>query len=217
MSRERLAKVFADPPHDTTWAVTTGDRIEVLDEAGAVFAWTKPKGGSIKDPDGRLLVTFIPGAKQMFSVSNVIGSAVSGIFGSEPPPWRPGGSPEAPPLNLRYVPASLPFAQLQLQADGTSRVELLPPGRLNDKAIGKSISTAVIERMRAQSPLLYQRNPLNLAELSDPGRCVLARMHQRDGDSEESTGPNWLIEVLDNELPGVWLFAILIACNSWHR
>jgi hypothetical protein len=217
MSGERLAEAFADPPHETTWEVTTGERIEVHDEAGAVFAWTKPNGGSIKDPNGRLLVTFVPGAKQMFSVSNVIGSAISGILGSEPPPWRPGGSPEAPPLNLRYVPASLPFAQLQLQADGTSRVELLPPGRLNDKVIGRSISTAVVERIRARSPLLYRRTPMNLPELSDPKSCVLARMHHGNDDSGESTGSNWLIEVLDNDLPSVWLFAILIACYRWHR
>ncbi len=217
MSRERLAEAFADPPHETTWEVMTGERIEVHDEAGAVFAWTKPKGGSIKDPDGRLLVTLVPGAKQMFSVSNMIGSAVSGILGSEPRPWRPGGSPEAPPLNLRYVPASLPFAQVQLQADASSRVALLPPGRLNDKVISRSISTAVIERIRARSPLLYHATRLNLAELSDPRSCVLARMHHGNDDSEESTGSNWSIEVLNNDLPSVWLFAILIACYRWRR
>ncbi len=217
MNRERLAEAFADPPHEMTWEVTTGERIEVRDEAGEVFAWTMPGGGTIKDPEGRLLVTFVPGVKQMFSVSNVIGSAVSGIFGPEPPPWRPGGSPEAPPLNLRYVPASLPFAQLQVQADGTSRVELLPHGRLNDKVISRSISKVVIERIRARSPLLYQRSPLNLAALSDPGSRVLARVNHGNGDPEESTGSNWLIEVLDNDLPSVWLFAILIACDRWHR
>jgi hypothetical protein len=35
--------------------------------------------------------------------------------------------------------------------------------------------------------------------------------------TEGQTESNWSIEVVDNDLPGVWLFAILLGCRRWHR
>jgi len=212
-----LAEALTNPPHDTSWKVTTAERLEVRDEAGVLFAWTSQKGGSVKDAGGRMLVSFVPAIKQQFSRSSIIGSALGGILGPNTPPWSPGGTTEAPPLNLKYMPLGLPFAQVQPEANGTDRIELLPSGRINDKIINRALAPEAVSRIRARSPLLYQRGPANLAELSDPQGCVLARVRSTADPPEERAESAWSIDVLDNDLAGVWLFAILLGCRRWHR
>jgi hypothetical protein len=124
---------------------------------------------------------------------------------------------EPPPVNLRYVPVGLPFAQVQLDTHGTSRIELLPHGRLNDKVINRALAPAAVERIRARSPLRYEPGPINLAELSDPQGRVLARAPRADDAPEAQAESTWLIEVVENDLPSVWLLAILLGCRRWHR
>jgi hypothetical protein len=195
------------------------DQVEVRDQHGALLAAASLEGGAVRDPDGHLLVTFAPGAKQVFSLGSIVGSALLGAIGGNASPQGTTSmrNPvDAPPLNLKYVPVSLPFAQVELQQDGSAQIELLPGGRLNDKLIDRALPADATARIRASSPLHHTLDEGNTAELTDPSSRVLARAAY--GSADPSTpGSSWMIDVLDNDLPAVWLFAILLACRRWHE
>ena len=220
--RELLEAALADPPRDTTWTVVVAaEDTEVHDAAGRVVAATGGSGGAVKGSDGRLLVNFVPGVKQVFSPSNLLNSALSGLLGgSDSRQWQPGTTVEAPPLNLRFVPAGLPFAQVHAHRDGTASVELLPGGRLNDKVIARVLAPDAVARLRAFSPLGYAPTPNGSAELANAGGDLLARLSadaRASGPPSGASAAARRLEFHANELPGVWLVAILLACERWHH
>jgi hypothetical protein len=214
--REVLAAALADPPSHTSWQVTRGERFEVRDGSGQPFAYVNLAASSIKDTDGRLLVTLVPAVMQMFSLTNQLGSALSGMLSAENTPWHGGGgATEAPPLNLRYVPAGLSFARIHADPAGPARVELLPSGRLNDRSVVSKLAPELASRIRGRGPLRYRRGDGGVDELGDPQGRLLARLLTADTDRESDVLRS--VEVLDNDLPGVWLLGILIGCRRWHR
>lgn len=78
--RDQFAQAWANPPRHTRWQVVRGERLELRDNSGAVLAWAKPDRtvSSLKDPSGRMLVTFKPAVvKQVFSARNILGPQVA--------------------------------------------------------------------------------------------------------------------------------------------
>jgi hypothetical protein len=68
-----------------------------------------------------------------------------------------------------------------------------------------------IRRVRRRCALVHRRGARRVDDLSDSRRRPLA--HATDDDSTAT----WSIEVADNTLPAVWLFAILVGCRRWGR
>jgi hypothetical protein len=220
--RELLEAALADPPRDTTWTVVVAaEHTEVHDASGRVVATAGRSGGAVKGSDGRLLVNFVPGVKQFFSPSNLLNSALSGVLGgSDSPQWRPGTTVEAPPLNLRFVPAGLPFAQVCAHRDGTASIELLPGGGLNDKVFARVLAPDAVARVRALSPHRYAPAATGSAELADAGGNVVAKLEAdapAGGPGAGASAAARRLEFQANELPGVWLVAILLACERWRH
>jgi hypothetical protein len=219
--RELLKEALGEPLRETTWSlVEAGEHTEVRDASGTVVARIGRRGGAVKAADGRLLVNFVPGVKHLFSPSSLLNSALSGVLGgSESRQWRPGATVEAPPLNLRFVPAGLPFAQVHAHRDHTASIELLPGGRLNEKVIARGLEPDAVARLRTLSPLRYAIASTGSAELADAGGNIVAALaSDAPGDSppaEAAAAPRRL-EFRSNELPGIWVLAIVLACERWR-
>lgn len=219
--RELFALAWANPPRNTRWQVTRGQRLELRDAGGAVIAWTKADRtlSSLKDPDGRMLVTFKPAViKQVFSAGNILQLAAEGaIFGgTDALPGR-GGQVSGPGLDLHDVSLGMTFAQIDLSGSQGPLARLLPAGHLNDRLIERALSPGDVSRVRERSPLIYTPSPTGADQLTDPSGRVVARAdYGPAGPGQDRPAPQ-AIEVGDNDLPAAWLFAILLGCRNWHR
>jgi hypothetical protein len=219
--REEFQQAWANPPRHTRWQVVRGQRLELRDSSEAVIAWTKPDRtlSSLKDPAGRMLVSFKPAVvKQVFSARNIVQLGIEGaVFGDvDALPGR-GSQVSGPGLDLQDVSLMLTFAQIDLSGSHGPQVVLLPAGRLNDRFIDRVFSPADVSRIRQRSPLLYLPSPTGADQLSDPSGRVVARAdYGPAGPGQDRTAPQ-SVEVGDNELPAAWLFAILLGCRNWHR
>jgi hypothetical protein len=221
--REQFGEAWASPPRQTAWQIIPGERLELRDSGGALIAWMRGDRtlSGVRDPAGRLLVTFKPAIiKQLFSASNIAQLAVEGaVFGDTDVNAGPsrGGPANAPGLDLHDVSTGITFAQVAQTGPGGSPaayVGLLPAGRLNDRVIGRSLGPSDVARIRQGSPLLYALAPDGAAQLSDPLGRVVARL--RDAVPVPAEGPQQ-IEIVDNDLPAPWLFAIVLGCRHGPR
>lgn len=219
--REQFQRAWADPPRHTRWQVVGGERLELRDNSGAVIAWTKPDRtlSSLRDPAGRMLVSFKPAViKDLFSASNIAQLAIDGaVFGDTKALPGGRGPTSAPGLDLHDVSLGMTFAQIDPGGSQGPQVALLPAGRLNDRFIGRTLTPADVARVRQRSPLFYTVAPTGADQLADPSGSVVAWAdYGPAGPGQDRTAPQ-SIEVLDNDLPAPWLFAILLGCRNWRR
>jgi hypothetical protein len=214
--QQELAAALAAPPRGTTWELVPGERLELRDGSGGLIAWMKAGRSlsGLRDAAGRLLVTFKPAVvRQVFSGANILQLGIEGAVFGDTVNARPGGPGpgSVPGVGLHDVSTGITFAQVG-HGDGT-HADLLPTGRLNERLLLRHLGPPEISRLRAASPLSYLTDQAGAGVLAGPAGRVAARIP--GGLVQPGMTSPRPVEIGDNDLPGGWLFAILLACWRW--
>ncbi len=213
------------PPRNTTWTVVHTDRVELHDHDDHLLAWVRPDRGlsALHDATGTLAVTLRPEVKRNFSLRNLLALAgEGGIFQGNGQPYT-RNPVSGPPLLVWSTRPQLPLAAITPADDGTHQVELLPAGALNDRLLRRNLAPETATHIRASNPLTLTAGADGVEELRDANGALVARAtydtantgrpHGRDRRPDDHPQS---VDVFDNDLPALALYAVLVGGHGWH-
>jgi hypothetical protein len=201
-------------PRKAAWTVVRAERVELRSEDGSLLTWTRPDRGvsALYDEAGQLTVTLRPQVKQNFFLRHLVWLAAQGAILLGQNRWHSRNRVSGPPLLVTSTRPQLTVAAIAPTDGGSQVVELLPAGPLNDRLLRRSLAPETVSRLRGCNPLTITTATDFVEQLRDVAGRVFARA---DYATSEDRHPR-SVELVDNALPAIVLYAILVGAHGWH-
>jgi hypothetical protein len=206
------------------WTVVRDERVELHGADGSVLAWARPDRAmsGLHDAGGQLAVVLRPQVKDQFALRNLLRLAVDGVvMGNSNNKRYSRNRISGPPLLVVSTRPQLTLAEIAPDDNGSHVINLVPAGRLNDRLLSRSVSLETSSRLRACNPLTLTKMSEGMEQLADVAGRVFARAAyarvpigaSAAGDTDDHPQS---VEVLDNDLPAIVLYAVLVGAHGWH-
>jgi hypothetical protein len=93
---------------------------------------------------------------------------------------------------------------------------LLPAGTLNDRLLRRNMTPETVTRLRACNPLTITSGTDGVDQLRDRTGLVFARANYAPSAAGLADDHPRSVELADNSLPAIVLYAILVGAHRWH-